>query len=602
MDTSPHTLLQKNIRKVEYEVAQRLTSAGGQITWSVDGVQLDFPGLLAIKTAEDRQTIETAELKVKAVHAGERLISIYEEVCPDQGNDTNGNEPTDDPLPVVGDNVRFNTHKNCFEASIYGYLMVIEGKISVMPPVWIAPSLQEVYYLNLAQASPASYPTQEDIESTLALLTIQESCALTCIIQKLCRDLPTDAEQRKTIKIAEANMPQDGEDAQIKLYIDTEKKAGAALSDGSLNMRERNIITSVQKGTLLAKKNLATTGYPGTTLFGKEIKQAPGRDIKIKAASGVTVVEHEDEILYFSATEGNVTWRNNELSVSDVFQVNGDVGYETGNIDVKTDLLIKGSVLPGFTVKALGNIKIHGAVENGAIIAAGGNLWVEKGIIGEDTRAAVVGDLTAAHIQDADIIVKGRAVISSYLFNANLKAGGAITVLKKQGERSGRIVGGVASSSVGVELSICGNPGNTHTVIAIAPNQDHIASKEKLEESQQDVKDNIAKISRTIPVKSIDAISIKAYLDKISPDQKAAIIKLLTNFSKLIKYQKKIVSKLQHISEKEQQLFKTAKIIVEKSVYQGSEIQFGKHSLRITQDIEAAKFKLEQDKIVISTA
>jgi uncharacterized protein (DUF342 family) len=66
----------------------------------------------------------------------------------------------------------------------------------------------------------------------------------------------------------------------------------------------------------------------------------------------------------------------NLICVSSIYIAEGGVNFKTGNIDYDGDVLVRGDVLPGFTVSADGNINIEGAVEAATITSRNGSIVV----------------------------------------------------------------------------------------------------------------------------------------------------------------------------------------------------------------------------------
>jgi uncharacterized protein (DUF342 family) len=124
------------------------------------------------------------------------------------------------------------------------------------------------------------------------------------------------------------------------------------------------------------------------------------------------------------------------VAVRPVAQISGDVNYETGNLDFKGNVEIKGSVLSPFIVKASGDIRIGETVESGAQVYGEANLVVRLGIVGENTVVKVEGNITAKFIQDATVSAGGNIAAGSYIRSANVSSQSSVTV-----EGSGGAVG-----------------------------------------------------------------------------------------------------------------------------------------------------------------
>lgn len=69
-----------------------------------------------------------------------------------------------------------------------------------------------------------------------------------------------------------------------------------------------------------------------------------------------------------SQVSGHVILENDKIFVSNVLEL-VNVDNSTGDIDYEGDVVVKGNVLAGFTVKATGDITVSGIVEGATVIA-----------------------------------------------------------------------------------------------------------------------------------------------------------------------------------------------------------------------------------------
>ncbi|MBI5557763.1 MAG: DUF342 domain-containing protein [Deltaproteobacteria bacterium] len=564
-----------------------------------DAATLDFVGLKNMLTASDMAEVQTGSVMVKAVNAGELFLQV--KVFPEAqaGRDIFGREIDGlaDPLPEAGDNVRINDKSGGYEAAAYGYLLLDKETVAVFPPIWTAADRTAAYYLSLPQLAPCRYPTKSEMKEMLLRLGVHEQCIHDAAISKLAGQMAAGLPLPRLVKLAETLQPRPGTNAEFSLFVDTEKKAGTLRSDGSLDLRERNAVVSIPEGMLIAEKTLATKGVDGCSLFGKIIKATAGLDKKINIGKGIRAQQTENIIRYFAEKKGNIRFSRGALSVEDIFEIPEDVNYHTGNIDVKTDLLIKGSVLSGFTVRSEGDIAILGAVENGATVIAGGNLTVDKGIVGENSKIIARGNLRAGYIQRAEVIVKGDVVVNSYLYNCKLIATGSVTVLSAQGQKGGRAVGGIICSSKRVRLSILGSPDNTETIVAVRPDPEITVQLKKLEEQGVTCTQNITKISRSLPFDSFEPARIKAALAHVPAEKKEAVVLLLSNLNKLIKHKKILGEAIGQLRDRITIALSNARIEVSQQIFQGSEIHIGDQKYIITRDMGTSVFSLQDGKI-----
>ncbi len=124
------------------------------------------------------------------------------------------------------------------------------------------------------------------------------------------------------------------------------------------------------------------------------------------------------------------------LSVDEVYTIQEDVSVETGDISHIGAVVVNRDVLNGAKIDAVGNIEVHGTVEN-AEIRTKGHLTVRGGIRqSEGYKIVAEGSIHAMYILGGDIKAKKDIVVTREIVNVDLRTLGAVMVSR------GRIVGG----------------------------------------------------------------------------------------------------------------------------------------------------------------
>ena len=95
----------------------------------------------------------------------------------------------------------------------------------------------------------------------------------------------------------------------------------------------------------------------------------------------------EDGKETYAAISGKIEYCNYDLSVVNVYDVNGNLDMSMGNIDFNGDVNITGSVRSGVTVHAMGSIYVGGFVEGATLIAGKDIVLKEKSRQGEIYQA-----------------------------------------------------------------------------------------------------------------------------------------------------------------------------------------------------------------------
>lgn len=583
------------------EGIQRVRDLDGSYYWLVEGARLNGGKLREVLAADKLERLERVAMVAKAVAAGTVLATIRQNPGGKPGMNVLGEviDPVEEPLPGLGDNVLHNQGLGIYEATHYGYLVPEGNSLSVLPPVWLSPDHLNAYYVNFAQIGHPVYPGSADLLTALSALGVREGTIRRGLIDKLSERLAQgQVLSARTVKIAEAISPKAGSSSRFTFHVDMGESAALIRDDGTIDLAGRNAVVPVEAGALLAEKINPTKGIDGVGLFGEKIAAADGGDQTLAVDETIRVEEREGLVRYYARKPGNVRFAAKKLSICDIFHVRGDVDPGGGNLDRREDILIHGSVLAGLSVKSQGNIAITGSVYTGAKVMAGGDITVGEGIAGVETRVVALGNLQAVFVQDAEVIVKGNALIKSSLYNAVLRANGSITVLKGSGQKSGRVIGGVTCASQGITVSSVGHPDQGGTVIAILPNPEYTGQLMRLEEEARSCRENIAKVSRSLPFESFDPATIKRALALMPVEKREAVVKLMTTFNNLIKRQQNVETLKKEINSRIASDQRNAAIRITQGIFQGSEVRFGDKKLEIATDLGPTTFSLQAGEIV----
>ena len=179
---------------------------------------------------------------------------------------------------------------------------------------------------------------------------------------------------------AVGKQPVIGKDAKIEYFFNTNPSLKPKhLEDGSVDYRDLNTISEVNKGDLLARLIPEEKGENGKDITGRDI---PTRTVKSTRLSyGKNIAANEDKTEIYSAVTGQATLVQGQVFVSDVYDVPADVDNSTGNIDYNGNVHVAGSVRGGFTIRATGDVVVDGVVED-AFIECDGQVIVKCGIHG----------------------------------------------------------------------------------------------------------------------------------------------------------------------------------------------------------------------------
>lgn len=305
----------------------------------------------------------------------------------------------------------------------------------------------------------------------------------------------------------------DGENGRIEYHIDMENKGRPTeQDDGRVDFKSLNIFTTVYEGELLAEKIPPTLGIPGTDILGYPAAAKPGKDIPLPIGKNVKAVDGNKLV---AGIAGQLVIANNKISVIPLIEVKEDVDLSTGNIDFVGNVIVRGSVQAGFTVKAQGNVEICGTVSGG--IVEGKNVIIRMGIQGMHRgHIKATESVIAKFIENANVFAGQDVTVNDVILHSKVSAGKKVIV---EGRR-GLIAGGTVIAGEEVRVKIAGTHMATNTELEVGVNP-------VLREEYQSIRKEIKKLEVSLD-QTIKAIGILKTFDqsKMPQEKREMLLKL----------------------------------------------------------------------------
>ncbi len=172
---------------------------------------------------------------------------------------------------------------------------------------------------------------------------------------------------------------QEGKDGWIEFLINPEiEMISYGEEEQKVDYRERFRFPTVKKGDVIALIHPPVEGIPGQKVTGEIIHPRPVKSTRIGYGEGVDPGESESEIV--ALRDGRLVVNGNHIKVVNLLVHNGDVDLESGNIRFNGDVRIYGNIQEGMLVEAQGDLFVEGN-GYGAVIKAGGEIHFTKNII-----------------------------------------------------------------------------------------------------------------------------------------------------------------------------------------------------------------------------
>ncbi|WP_442600920.1 DUF342 domain-containing protein [Paenibacillus sp. KN14-4R] len=391
----------------------------------------------------------------------------------------------------------------------------------------------------------------------------------------------------KTV-IARGSKAIDGRNGSIKLLHDlgSISKKPQELDDGTVDFKELITINNVREGQLIGQRYLPTEGTPGRAVTGEILKSKAGKNIRFKP--GKNVVLDNEEMALYAGISGMVTKTDRDrINVFPVYEVNGDVDFNVGNIDFVGTVVIRGNVLPGFKIKASGDIRVTGGVE-AAELEAEGSIDISGGVLGQNkARVKALGDVKGSFIQDGYIEAGGNVTVSQSIMHSTVLAGRSVLCSGAKG----LIVGGTIQAGEKVTCRTIGNMMSTTTVIEVGvlPVQ-----RNELVRLKAQLRVTIENLDKTN--KALAMLDQMAMVGQLSADKMAMRIKLGNTKKQVLAEQHEMRERILEL-EKVLEDSENAKVHVLSNVYGGVKIVIGRYIKYIKDPIARVTFTLSDGDI-----
>ncbi|SER56222.1 DUF342 domain-containing protein [Salisediminibacterium halotolerans] len=391
------------------------------------------------------------------------------------------------------------------------------------------------------------------------------------------------------VVIAEGKAPKAGKDAFLWTVLDEQAASDIRNEEletkSRVNLREVIDIPTVRSGEVVGKKIHPTAGTDGTGVNGEVLPGKNGKDLTLRPGKNTRINDDADEIT--SAIDGQISVEPRLVHVYPVYEVNGDLDLKTGNLDFIGNINIRGNVPAGFSVKAQGDIRVHGSVE-AARLTAGGSIYIHQGIVAQgDGAIEAEGEVRTSFINQANVFAAGDITVSTSILHSHIEAHGAIIC----NERKGNVCGGKLAAVKGVDVNEIGNQMNTPTEIYIGVSKRLLEREEHLRQQKARANDELNKNGKLLK-KIIDKEKHQPLSDKERTTKK----RIRRSFSNTYEQLNEAAGALDAV-QRSLQLNEQAKIAIRRQVFPMTDLYFGKYRRRITSTHQGVIFYLHQSEI-----
>ena len=290
---------------------------------------------------------------------------------------------------------------------------------------------------------------------------------------------------REFFDVAFGTPPSPGVDALVT-YYDLGDPTPKIFDDGKVDHYDLNLIHNAKKGDWLGERLEPRAGKSGMNILSQPIPGREGLQSPLKYDKNTVEEvynEEENKTYLYALKTGAIIMIEEGISVLNLLQINGNVSFDTGNVDFGGFVGVEDTVEDNFSVSADLDVEILGEMGIGAvntICSREGNVYIKGGIAGKNKALIQCsGNLYTKFAADCTIECDGIVNIGFYAMNCQIKAKEVILESPKS-----KIIGGRIEAETKVVAAQIGNRSEAHTEIIIRGfNRDELANKFKMIQS-----------------------------------------------------------------------------------------------------------------------
>lgn len=286
---------------------------------------------------------------------------------------------------------------------------------------------------------------------------IDKSEILRAFIELYDLDLPAE------YIVACGKQPEDGKNGELVFQVDmTNKAVYFAPEDddaiASVDYKKAIGVPFIRSGECLCEITRPEDGIDGYDVHGKILSAKDGVPVKITLGYGVSFSRDRRKVI--AQLDGRPQYKDDKLFIDPVYEIRGDVSYETGNINFNGHVLVLGSVLDDFSIDSK-SVEIKGNVGN-SFISCQEDVFIYGGVNGRNSEKmnaghiSCGGNLMAKYLNDVSIEAKGDVRSSKGIVNSTIQSYGRVYAHK--------IMGGEITALKGIEIDIAGSEIGTPTI------------------------------------------------------------------------------------------------------------------------------------------
>ncbi len=354
--------------------------------------------------------------------------------------------------------------------------------------VQFSPDRLKAYLVFQPQADYSSLTTL-DLQAALAPFHVRVDDALKERLAKVVEVARKGPMPSDPLLVAEGTPPVEPKNQEFVWDERYRPKNSPEEDAETINFYERHKLVTVEANTVIGTIAPAQPGRDGMDVCGNAVKP-----VKMPASIrlGENVQLEPDGKTVRAVASGQVIFQKQKLCVRRTLEINGNVDFETGNIDSATDVCIRGGVRDLFIVRSKRDIFVQNMVE-AAYLFADGSITTIGGVEGRGKSILEAqGDITVKFLNFVYVQAGGDVSVCKEAIDSTIICNGWLDIA------NGSVISGQVFGLKGAEIKSAGSPAGVKTVIGVGLNPILYKEAVALDQTVQTKKDLVQKIRTSV--------------------------------------------------------------------------------------------------------
>ncbi len=379
-------------------------------------------------------------------------------------------------------------------------------------------------------------------------------------------------------------------DARIEFKVQLARRPMPKIDDqDNADFHDINLVESVCTGQVLAVKQPKDDGLTGQDVTGATQLAPPAKDVAIVAGKNVMLLD--DGVTYAAGIDGQVKYKATTLSVEPVLEIAGDVDYHTGNLAFLGTVIIRGSVLDNFTVRASQDIIINGSVGMSQVEAEG-NVQVRGGIMGKESGLVRAGGtISAKFVENAKLRAERHVIVSESVLHSQVDAGHTVALTGKKAI----LAGGRCRAGHAIYAKEIGLIGGALTAVEVGL---QLRLRDRIKQAEDELNRQTLLLNKVV-LGLRGLLKIKAAAGRLPPEREQMLQELNSAGMRLKEKVAALGAEIDTLREELTASMTDGKIAAQVRINPRVQLTVGRATLQVTQPIEFSTVRCEQGEIVL---